>query len=374
MIIHIITILFVVLFWNTNVDIVCFKKQVSLPLSLVILSYILSVFSIFKGLSLFTKFSNQFVTEKKRIEEAKTWCMEAIVAYAGADAEKGRQLWQQSSQILEKDILFQLLSLANAKYDPESANVAAYKIGSAGILVKKFFEGSDATHSKTELLSLLSQYKLPWIFRALIKYNLEKDNYRAANVVLKQFFVSGNLLSDEWKELKAQILYKEAMTEENQSRQIRLYKKANKLDPKVSVFELVKHFKERGELAKSKRLIEEVWPIMPSIKLGKMYVELDESDIIPIHKFQHARALGQLNENHPISHILIATYAVESELWAIAYEYLNKFKQIYPELALILLARLESTKSGSSTKIWENIEKAFILIAQKEKLDIKSII
>ena len=57
MIIHIITILFVILFWNSPVDITCFKKHVSLPLSLVILLYVLSVFSIFKFLSLFTKFS-----------------------------------------------------------------------------------------------------------------------------------------------------------------------------------------------------------------------------------------------------------------------------------------------------------------------------
>ena len=71
---------------------------------------------------------------------------------------------------------------------------------------------------------------------------------------------------------------------------------------------------------------------------------------------------------------MVATYAMESELWAIALEYLNKFKQNYPALASMLLARLESKKSGDNTKIWKNIEKAFVLVAQAENLDVEGIV
>lgn len=374
MIIHALTILFVVLFWNTSVDIIFLKKNIVLPISIVVLMYVLSIYLVLKVINFFNKFAKKGAFAKDKTKDAKLSCYEAMMAYVGGDVQKGKQLWHDNIQHLATDKLFQLLSLVNAKFYPEGAQEALKLVGNGGIVIKKFFEDSshvkvESKYSKIELMNLLSAFKLPWIFRELIQYNLVHGNFESAHDTLKQFFSTGNLSSDEWKVLRSQIFLKEAEQEENLSRKIRLYKKANRLNKEAAVYELVKYYKQDGDLDKARLLIEQMWLTAPSIKLGKIYIELNEFDIVPIHKFQHARALGKLNEDHPISHILIATYAVESELWAIAYEYLNKFKEKYPELALILLAKLESTKSGNNNKIWENIEKACVLIAKKDNLD-----
>jgi len=374
MIIQALTILFVVLFWNTSVDIIFLNKNIVLPISIVVLIYVASVYFILKVASWLQKFSRKLALSKDRTQEAKNQCYDAMLAYVGGDVQKGQQLWHDSIQFLSSDKLFQLLSLVNAKFYPDGAQETLKQVGNSGMLITKFFQECShikvkTEYSKVDLLNLLQQFKLPWIYRELIQYHLQHGNFNGAHDVLKEFFGTGNLTNDEWKIFRSQIFLEEAEQEEDLSRKIRLYKKANRINKKAAVDQLVKYYKQSKDLEKARKVVEEIWPILPSIRIGKMYVELDDSDLIPIHKFQHARALGKLNENHPISHILIATYAVDSELWAIAYEYLNKFKEKYPELALILLAKLESRKSGNSIKIWENIEKACVLIAKKDNLD-----
>lgn len=384
MIIHILTILFVVLFWNTSISISCWNKSIVLPLSLVILSYIASLYIIVKGALLFQRSLNSWFSNKTKIEVAKDKCAESILAYITGDEEYGNKLWKEAAKYLSQDKLFLLLGLVNVRFSSEVANECVQKLPGCSLIAEYFSKSEKSlcesssnsiVYSKSDLADIVAEYQSPWAFRALIGHYLNNDEPVAADDVLKRYAKSDNKLSgQEWKHLKARVFAKEAELETNKANKMKLLRKANRLDKSFGVLELVKYHKSRKEFTKARKCIEEAWPYTPSVKLGKIYTELDEFDNIPIHKFQHAKALSKLNENHPISHILVATYAMESELWAIALEYLNKFKQNYPALACMLLARLEAKKSGNSSKMWQNIEKAFVLIAQSENIDVDGIV
>ena len=323
------------------------------------------------------------MNNKTKIEGAKDKCAEAMLAYITGDAEYGDRLWQEASKYLSHDKLFALLGVINVRFSREVAAECLQKLPGCSLICEYFrnltvvdVEESCANlvYSKSNLANIIAEYQAPWAFRALITHYLSNNEPIAADDVLKQFAKSDRLQPGEWRVLKAKIFAKEAALEEDKARKMKFYRKANRLDKSVAVFELAKYYKSKKEFAKARRCIEDAWTQVPSIKLGKLYAELDEFDTIPIHKFQHARELCKLNEDHPISHILVATYAMESELWALALEYLNKFKQKYQALAFMLLARLESKKTGDNTKIWKNIEKAFVLVAHAENLDVDSIV
>lgn len=394
MIIHILTILFVILFWNTTITINGFNKNIVLPFSLVIVSYMVSVYILVKFLWLFSTFKNTLFNNKTKIEAAKEKCAEAMLAYIVGDTQYGVKLWQDAKKYLSQDKLFLLLSLINSKFSQDNAEASLQMLPGCS-LIKEYFsafnpnnikdskrnveESSESSYSndiysKSQLINVIEEYKSPWAYKMLIEYHLNHNEFDEADNILKQLVKNHFALRSEWKALKARIFLKEANSMNEKEKQIKLLRKANRLDKTVAVYELAKYYKKRKELAKARKIIEDAWPVVPSIKLGKLYVELDEFDTIPIHKFQHARALCELNEDHPVSHILVATYAMESELWAIAVEYLNKFKQRYPILAFMLLARLEASKSGNNVKVWKNIEKAFVLIAQEQNLDIEGIV
>jgi len=355
-----------------------------LPLSLVILSYIASLYVIVKGALLFQRSLNSWFSNKTKIEVAKDKCAESILAHITGDDVYGNKLWKEAAKYLSQDKLFLLLGLVNVRFSNEIADECLQKLPGCSLIAEYFSKSEKSlcesssnsiVYSKSDLVSIIAEYQSPWAFRALIIHYLNNDEPIAADDVLKRYAKSDNKLSgQEWKHLKARVFAKEAEQERDKANKMKLLRKANRLDKSFGVLELVKYHKSRKEFAKARKCIEEAWPYTPTVKLGKIYTELDEFDNIPIHKFQHAKALSKLNENHPISHILVATYAMESELWAIALEYLNKFKQNYPALACMLLARLEAKKSGNSSKMWQNIEKAFVLIAQSENIDVDGIV
>lgn len=374
MIIHVLIILFLVVFWNTSVDIACCGSALSLPISLVAFVYMLSIYLIFKAFFFVRKFSGRVFDTQTKVAAAKEKCVSAMFSYVGGDVAYGKSIWQDAEKMLKDDELFILLSIANARYYPEAAYANAEKLGQSGSIIQDAFVNKQREYSKSTMIDLLDKHKMPWAFRGLIHHYLMNSEVAQAEATLKQFWQSGKLSTQEWRQLKALIFMKEAEKTSNSEQKFKLYRKANRLDKSQAVFEMVKYYRKHRDITKARKLIEESWASRPSIKLGKIYVELDEFDIIPIHKFQHVRELAKYNENHPITHLLVATYAMESELWAIAVEYLNKFKEQYPALGSILIARLEFEKSGNGTKVWENIEKAFVLMAKEESLDVDSIV
>lgn len=376
MIIHILVVLIAALFWNKTIVVIYGGHKIIMPIVLVMVLYGASIYFIFKCFFLLKRFSGRFFDSRNKAEAAKEKAVQAMLAYAGGDIAHGHVLWQEASKYLEKDKLFALLSAVNAQFDP-TIKKETKQLGGVASLMLAFFN-KDAklmeSCSKIEVLDILKKYPSPWLYRELIKFNINQNEVEQAEKVLKQFWNGGYLSLSEWKELRAKIFAQEASFQDDLEQKIKFCRKANRLDKRECALELAVYHKKRREVVKARRIIEDVWPVAPSIQLGRIYMELDEFDTIPIHKFQHARELTKLNENHPISHILVATYAMESELWAIAMEYLNKFQSKYPELGYMLLARLESRKSGNSEKVWKNIEKAFVMMAKKEKLDVDSII
>lgn len=390
MIIHILTILFVVLFWNTSVTINGFGKTFAFPFSLAILTYVVSLYLIIKSFLVFKNLKNTWFSNKSNIEKAKENCAEAMLSYIAGDVDHGSKLWQKASQYLSQDKLFVLLSAVNAKfYEDNNIRDCIKEVPGCGLIseyYKEFIKPIDkidmirssnsslSQYSKTELLNIVKEYKSSWAYKELVEIYLNNAQIKLAEDMLKQFAKSDNVSTNEWRILRAKIFMKEAEQERKIDKKYKLWRKANRLDPTFAVFDLAKYYKQNEDLYKARKIIEAAWQVAPSIRLGKFYTELDDFDTIPIHKFQHARMLSGLNEDHAISHILVATYAMESELWAIALEHLNKFKEKYPALACMLLARLEANKSGNSVKVWKNIERAFVLVAQDANLDVDSIV
>ena len=88
---------------------------------------------------------------------------------------------------------------------------------------------------------------------------------------------------------------------------------------------------------------------------------------------QKAKELEKTNENHPVTHFLLARYAMKADLWALAGKYLGKLKNEMPIVGHMLAARLEHQKNGDTKKVWSNLEKAFLLIAKEESLELSQL-
>lgn len=375
MIIYVLTIFFVAIFWHFPVNINCFNQNFVLPFSLIVLLYLLSIYIVIKFVSFFKALFNSLFNNQTKIDKAKEKCINAMFEYIKGDKEVSKRLWKEAQKHLSQDKLFILLNLINADFSDKEQKLDI----SGGEIIRNYFSNllnqpnENIAHSEAELIDIIQKYKSPWAFRALINHYIINSDYVLAADALKQFARSRLLEAAEWRVLRANIFMQEAKEEKDKTKHMNLLRKANRLDKSVAVFELASYHKGEKNFEQARSLIENAWPYIPSIKLGKLYIELD-NDVIPIHKFQHARKLYKHNKDHPISHILVATYAMESELWAISFEYLNKFKKSYPALAYMLLARLERNKSGDTTKVWNNIEKAFALVAQSENLDVHNIV
>lgn len=373
-------VLFILSWWPIPSFIGVADYKFEIPLPILILSYFFSFYILVKIVIYLSRFTGKDIALKDKSKRAKEKCIEAMISYVGGDIQKGRELWKECSRALEKDPIFLLLGVQNEKYNPEAAqecSVLMKEIENAFPGLSFFFEkqiiekaqGDFGYEFSIKTLKKLSQTtSLPWVFRALLQNHLSENNISEALYTLKGFWKSKHLGIGEWRKLRAKIFLKEAENG-NSSKKYRLLKKANRLDPQAGVLELAEIYKKDENIAKARKVIESAWKEDPNIKMGNFYIDLDESDIIPIHRFQHAREIAKINEGHPISRILIATYAMEAELWGVAKDYLEKFMQDYPILAHILLARLEQKKNSGSSKIWNNIEKAFLEAAKKENID-----
>lgn len=370
MILYTILMLLTLIWWQKEISILFLDHRFEMPFSVVLIAYITSLFVLVKIINFIKRLSKKDMALRAKAQAAKEKCIEAMLYFIGGDIEGGRILWVEAKKYLEKDPLFLLLCIKNKEFDEQGAYEAANALGTAYKSSLKRLVDERKMLSKENLMKLTNEYSLPWAYRRLIDHYLEISDTIKSEEILQKFWKSGKLLSSEWKQIRAKIFMKEADFITDAESQYTLWKKANRLNRYEAVFELVQYYR-KNNIEKGRKLIESVWKDIPSIKLGKLYIELDETDLIPIHKFQHAKSLANLNPEHAISNLLLATYAMESELWSIAREALEKFREKYPDLAYILLARLEAKHSNSHTKVWANIEKAFVSAGEREQLDLK---
>ena len=375
MLFYLISLFFTFVFWNYSVTLDAGSKLITFPVPILALIYIFACALSFKIYVFFKQFSSSSIALQQKKAKAQEKCLESIIAFIGGNEQHGRELWQEASVFLEKEDLFLLLSVCNAKFLPEYSKKASELLSVSGSQIHGFFKDySSYKESKSInlLVELYNNFNLPWVYEELINRYLDQGMFKNAEKVLRKFWQSGSLSVPLWKSLRAKIFYIKAKSESDFNLRMKLMKRANAFDCSLGVFELVDYYKNTN-LNKARKIIESAWKVCPSIKLGKLYVELDDSDLLPIHKFQHAKELENHNSNSFLSSILVATYAMESSLWAIAKESLLKLEKTHSSVANILMARLEIKKNNDS-KAWERVEKAFIEISNKGDLDLHLLI
>jgi hypothetical protein len=374
MVLYIASLLITFLLWDYSLEVNLSSLSYKIPLPVIIFCYLVSIYIMMRLGFLWNKISSKGIEMNQKSLKAEEKCIEAMVAFVGGDIEEGQKIWEEAARYLEKDTLFLLLSIINGKYLPEYSKLAAHSLSKGGGVLRNFFTNYTRykdTLSFSALLEMANNFNLPWVFEQLIDYYLKQGMIKEAKDSLKKFHRSGKLSANLWKKLMANIFYAEANLSDSGSR-YNLWKKANRLEPTVAVYELANYYKSHN-LSKARSLIEVVWPIEPSMRLGRLYIEMDDTDTIIIHKFQHARKLANFNPQSPVSNLLLATYAMESNLLSIASDALKIFSKHYPEIGNILFARLEA-KKNNDVKAWENIEQTFTALAKKANLDIESIV
>ena len=237
MIIHFITILLLGYFKGTSVHFMYNAISYQIPVAVIIVGYVFSVFLFLHFPKLFGKC---IFSRCDRKELAKEKCFQAMSAYVSADLKNGRRLWQEAAKDLSNDPLFELLSLMNVHFFPDFADVICAKFKYEGEIIKNFCLNSSEIMVKSDCnSSKVDSFNMPCMFKRLIATDLENKNIEQAKVHLKKFWKSGKLSFETWKLIRAQIMLLEAKCAKSVSAKISLYKQANKLDRTVAVEELI---------------------------------------------------------------------------------------------------------------------------------------
>ena len=342
--------------------------MVALTVLVVLVSAILFVWSILRGLIKTPQALSAFFQNRRRDRGYKA-LSQGLIAASSGDADEARRLARESGKLLGNEPLVGLLNaqaalLEGRREDARDGfqamlgqdNTKLVALRGLFLEAERQGEAEAARHYAVEAARLAPS--LPWASSAKLKYLATDGDWEGALGALEANRAAGLIDKEKAKRQRAVLLTAMAIEEEpanpddalNHAREA--HKLAKDLVPAAAIF--ARAASRTGDIRGATKVIETAWKLQPHPELGEAYVHVRSGDSV-LDRLKRARKLAGLRANHPEGAMLIAAAAIDANDWQLARDSLEPVLTTNPsERACLLMADIEEGEHGDkgAMQVW----------------------
>lgn len=286
-----------------------------------------------------------------------------MVAVAAGDGEESRRQVQKADGLLGEPPLTLLLKAQSAQLNGDELAAERFFmamledpemefLGLRGLLNQAVKRGDDAAALELARRAQALKPKSEWLAEALFELESRSGNWTAAADALSHMGKLTSMSKGDSKHARAVVLLGESYEAEQNGDPVKALKLAEKsfgLDTSftAAALRLTRMYLDRGNTRKAQGVVEKAWALMPHPDLANLYFRARKADD-GLKKVQAAEKLLSFKPQSPDSHVLVATAALDAELWGQARTHLGAALEtgLQTRQVFTLMAQLEGQEHG----------------------------
>lgn len=330
--------------------------------AVIIAFYIFNFFSWIKKLPV--KLRQQL--QERRLRRARECLLESYTAMSSGELDTAIDLAIKSKRLgqtgglydaFEAQALFMAgdLDRAEIKFDKLRQNKHTKFLGLRGLITLRKKQNRP---DETRLLLIEALKDRPnsvWVLKELLDHNLKYLEFDKANTVVEQLRITGHLNKAQSNRYQALVAWLRAQqfqrlgeseAFENQAFQ------SLKLDPQLmkATLELAQHYTKQDQSTKAIKTLERGYENFPHLDYLPVLKTVFATEST-LDQYRLVEDLLARQPDHRVTHLILASFAIEAKLWGQARLHLNILKEKPTQLVYTLLADLERAEHPGNSQV-----------------------
>lgn len=282
---------------------------------------------------------------RQRLAKAEKLWFDSLLAFAAGELEESQTLSEKSDQLNDQFPMATILAAqaAYAQGHDQKAYTLFLKLsqddrtqffGLRGLIMLAQKHGQ---HQKAyELLQKAYEVRptSPWVMKNLLQWDLRYGVLGESATLVERLMASDDLNRTEGVRLQAIIAWKKAMKAQKEQDYDRYYEaiyEALGLAPDLSpaVFSLATYYNESKRAQQAIKVLVKGYKALPLPRYVDFCARIFQGTALQV--YQQVEALVSSHPTHPVSLLILGTFAARAHLWGKAHHHLAEYRQQSPQ-------------------------------------------